>query len=1373
MIARHIAFHRPRGNIFRRLILAWILALIGMVVLAAPVKNLRFEQLGIEQGLPHELVQAILQDQQGFIWIGTQSGLARYDGMNILYYRADVNNPSSLRAPWVSALYQDKKGNLWVGTRGGGLARYNPAEESFVRYSNDTKDYSAPPGSKQILAIKGDGGNGMWLATMSGLWHFDIDSGKFTVLRHDAGQPASLLHDEVRDLALDSQGNLWVATPIGLDRLPKGSTVFEHYRLEDGAVADSNYNNYNNIRALLVDRNDGLWIGTSGGVELWSGDGGKRRFGVKDGLPPTVITAFYQDQDGTIWVGTLTDGLKCWDPDLRSFQSYRNQPGDPHSLADNRIVSLLQDRSGVLWAGTWNRGISRVDLLGGGFDRFVHLAGDPHSIGEGRLQGFAVADHDKIWIGTAENGLNRMDRRTGKVESFTHRPGDPSSISSNTVRAVQVNSQGVWVGSAGGLDLFNPVTGHFTHFTHDPNNPNSLFSNQIYTMYFDRQGILWIGMMEDGLDRFDPVTRTFSHYPHRAQDPGSLSPGWVVTIMEDSRNNLWVGTSTSGLNLFDRKTGRAVRFQHDEKDPTSLSQNTVTQVLEDHTGNLWVTTTGGLNRAYRDADGQMRFKHYTVKDGLENDVILDIQEDAKGYLWMGTNTGISRFDPVHESFRNFTSVNGLIDGTYMVGGTFKDQDGRMYFAGTRGLNIFDPNTIRDNDVLPQVVLTDFLIFNKSVRGASGLNAFSMDGSINHTGKVTMSYRYSVFSVEFAALHFADPLHNRYAYKLEGFDKNWVYTDANHRVATYTNLEPGKYLFRVKAATKEGHWNEQGTSLVIVITPPFWKTWWFRLLVAIVVLGSIYLAYRMRIRHFAQQQIRLEKLVLERTAEATAARAIAERKSTQISTLLDNSGQGFLSFAANLRVDPEYSLECYKIFDRSIEDMFVPELLYEEGKQRTYIEKNLTHVFRCGDDANRREIYMELLPTEYRLYGRDYDAKYRYLKDHRIMMILTDVSDAKALQERIEQERQRLDFLVNAMENRNDLLDTIQRWQQFRQDVLPALLLSDMSAEQLLIEIHREIHTYKGLFAQEGLPSMPGVLHTLEDALADLAEQDGIDKESLIWTLDQSDLTMPMEKDLALLREKLGAVYFAADKLIQIKVSALERIEQMVQALIDARIAVGTELAEALQDACSQPLSALLMPHFKAAAQLGNRLGKHIAPLRFEGDDVLVDPRLLLPFCKSLVHVFRNCVDHGVEDVETRLRAGKDEMGHIYCRLQRDGEQVVLCIGDDGYGMDSDDIRGRAVEKGLLSAAEAAALSDEQALRLIFMDGFSTRDQVTQISGRGIGLAATLQEIEKLGGSVVVVTQPGRGTEFRFSIPPQLIVGVAHQQWRYMHEFEQQ
>ena len=753
--------------------------------------------------------------------------------------------------------------------------------------------------------------------------------------------------------------------------------------------------------------------------------------------------------------------------------------------------------------------------------------------------------------------------------------------------------------------------------------------------------------------------------------------------------------------------------------------------------------------------------------------ILNVQEGANGNLWLGTNAGLSRFDPEHETFRNFTSANGLIDGTYMVGGSFKDPNGRMYFAGTRGLTVFDPATIRDNAVLPQVVITDFLIFNKSVRGADNTDGFNMSGTITNAKQITLSYMYSVFSIEFAALHFADPMHNRYAYKLEGFDKNWVYTDANHRVATYTNLEAGKYVFHVKAATKEGGWNDVGATLTIIITPPFWKTWWFRLTVGLLILGLISLAYRARIRNFARQQILLEGQVRARTAEAQAARGVAEAKSRQISTLLDNSGQGFLSFASNLRVDAEYSLECENIFDRSIEGVFLPALLYSDDKQRTYIEKNFSHIFSCGDDANRREMYMELLPEDYRFHGRDYEAKYRFLSDHRIMLILTDVSDEKELQEKVEQEHKRVDFLVNAMENRNDLLDTLAAWRQFLDEVLPRLLNSAGEPSAILTEIHREIHTYKGLFAQDGLLAMPVALHDLEDQLADLFEHHGIDMEELIHTLDAYDLTTALESDLALLREKLGATYFAADKLVQLPASALDQLEESLLEVVDTQTPAGAKLLQELHRLQYQPLSSLLTQHFKAVAQIAERLGKEVAPIRYEGDDLQIDPSTLTPFCKSLVHVFRNCVDHGIEDAETRLRSGKSEIGHIHCRVRLSDDNFTLCIGDDGYGVDREQVRARALELGLVSLEQLSKMDDAAGLRLIFLDGLSTREQITQISGRGIGLAATLHELEKLGGTVALVSTFGIGTEFCFTLPLQSGVGATIVDRRIVDEFEQQ
>jgi len=839
------------------------LALLCATGGASPLKNLRFEQFGIEQGLPHELVQTMLQDRQGFMWIGTQSGLVRYDGARVTFYRHNADKPGSLTNPWVTALYEDGQGRLWVGTRGGGLQRYDPVGENFIPYRRAARD-SRGPGGEQIAAIKGDGGRGMWLATGDGLSHFDPDTGAFSVLRHDAKRPDSLVSDQVTALAPDAHGNLWVGTAAGLERLAKGGGAFEHQRGAPDAKR-------NDIHSLLLDRDGALWVGSAAGLDLLPATAPPRRFGILEHLQPGPVEALCQDRDGTLWLGTQDDGLKRWDPAAGRFLSYRNQSSDPHSLADNRIVTLLQDRSGTLWIGTWNRGTSRVDLGSGGFERYVHLSDNPRSLGAGRVQGFAADADGKIWLGTSVGGLNRLDKASGQVEQFRHDPREPRSLSHDTVRAVQINAEGVWVGTAGGLDLLDRASGHFTHFRHDPADPHSVSSNQIYSLAFDRAGVLWVGTMDGGLNRFDAASRTFRRYPATPQDPDSLSNPWVAQILDDSHGDLWVGTFGGGLDRLDRNSGHFQHFRHSDKDGASLSHNTVTALMEDRAGTLWVGTTSGFNRMERRPDGSIRFRRYSLRDGMENDVVLDIEQARDGRLWLGTNAGLSRFDGRNGSFRNFTAVDGLIDGTYMVGGSFKDADGSLYFGGTRGVTTFQPAAIRDNATAPQVAITDFLIFNQSVRGGNYPSGFSMNGAINETRALTLSYLQSVFSLEFAALHFADPQHNRYAYKLEGFDRNWVYADASHRVATYTNLEAGQYLFRVKAATKDGAWNETGASLAITILPPFWKTWWFRLALAVLLSGTAYLAYRVRIGHFARQREVLERQVLKRTAEADAAR----------------------------------------------------------------------------------------------------------------------------------------------------------------------------------------------------------------------------------------------------------------------------------------------------------------------------------------------------------------------------------------------------------------------------------------------------------------------------------------------------------------------
>jgi signal transduction histidine kinase/CHASE3 domain sensor protein len=521
----------------------------------------------------------------------------------------------------------------------------------------------------------------------------------------------------------------------------------------------------------------------------------------------------------------------------------------------------------------------------------------------------------------------------------------------------------------------------------------------------------------------------------------------------------------------------------------------------------------------------------------------------------------------------------------------------------------------------------------------------------------------------------------------------------------------------------------------------------------------------------QEALRAHTSQLEaRVDERTKALRLAQQETTAAlagtAVLLNNSGQGFLAFNDDLRVRPDYSHECERIFGRPIAGAALHVLLFpDDAAQQAYIEKNFQRVFACGSDELRRSIYLELLPTEYEWGGRYYGAEYKYLGAGRMMLILTDISDEKALQEKVRQERQRLEFIVNAMENRNDLLDTLDAWQQFQTLALPALLdeadaaaaagkaAHEMASSAALAEIYRQIHTYKGLFAQDGLPSIPRRLHELESRLAALRDgADGFVAEDIRRVLAQVDLAQPLASDLVLLRETLGEDYFAEGKTVSVAVERIDQLEARATALLPLSEQKTQVLLDAIRRLRYRSLHDLLVPHFSPAELLAARLDRKIEPIRYEGDDVPVDPRILGPFCKSLVHVFRNCIDHGIEDADSRLAAGKHESGRIHCRIERSGARLHLSISDDGRGIDPEQIRVKAVERGLITAETATRLSEAEVLRLIFTDRLSTREQVTEVSGRGIGLGACLRELEHVGGTVEVVSTPGAGSAFCFSLP---------------------
>jgi ligand-binding sensor domain-containing protein/signal transduction histidine kinase len=839
-------------------------AMLGLLAAGADAnagapRNLRFERVSIEHGLSQESVLTILQDRQGFMWFGTQAGLNRYDGYRMTVYRTDPQDPHSLPDSFITASFEDAEGRLWFGTKGG-LARFDEAAGNFVRYA--LADAGTPEGAKRsVNAILADRDGMLWLGTSDGLKRFDPASGAFSTIRHGA-QDGAAGGDTVSSLAFDAHGALWVGTTRGIGRLAPGAKALEHFAPLEADPRRAR------INALSMGPRDTLWVGTDAGLEAWDlGEGRPRARGIgaAEGVGGGRIQALYHDAGGTLWVGTDSEGVKWRDPSSGRFVSYVNQPLDPHSLADNQVGSIRIDRSGTLWIGTWFRGLSRTDLASGGFSNFSFRPGTGYRIGFEKARDVAVRSDGKLWIGTTGGGLVLLDPETGATRQLRHQEGRADTIPGDMVHSVSIEGSRLWVASASGGLAWSDADGGPFHQVALP----GLGTAPVQEVLRTHDGTLW-AVTRAGLYQLEENGRELGVrqlWRHDPAAPGSLGDNTLFQMVEDAQGMLWIGTD-NGLDRFDRARGTFTHYRHDPRDPDSLRHNRIYGLTLSARGELWVGTAGGLHRMETRARGKPAFRLVKLIDAHEPLPIGAVLEDARGRLWASMTDGISRYDPATGQYKHYTAKDGLIDGTFFVGSSARGPDGQLHFGGANGLTSFLPDAIRDNPYAPQVAITDFLVFNKPLRPAT---------PIERTRDLTLAPDQSVFSLEFAGLHYAAPGSNRYSYRLEGFDQGWVDTDAGKRFATYTNLDPGSYVFRVRASNKDGVWSEAPAALTITITPPWWKSWWFRALALALVAGAAVTGYRLRIRALVQQKGMLEREVNARTAELVMQKEAAERR----------------------------------------------------------------------------------------------------------------------------------------------------------------------------------------------------------------------------------------------------------------------------------------------------------------------------------------------------------------------------------------------------------------------------------------------------------------------------------------------------------------
>jgi len=837
--------------LLRGLLLLWLLVLsTGLAATDAPTR--RWATFTREDGLSDNSILSIVEDHNGFLWIGSEDGLNRFDGVEFKVFKARGGSPYELAEDYINTLLVDRDGSLWIGTFGGGLAQYQPQRGVFINHLADANDPSSLA-HNDVSALYQDPSAALWVGTRGGGLHRVITaSGAITriALPEQDSKPG---YRQISALAGDGAEGLWIGT-LGMGLLhyqPNTSVLTSHALtgMTDGA---------DEITSLWLDRDRNLWIGTRrSGVVRRAVSGELTQFLHSPTEPHSLahnsVNRVYQSPDGRLWIST-TGGLDLFRPQTQDFEHHRHDRGDPLSLPYDDVYGSFQDSLGSLWVGTGSGGLARHVSSDSQFSLIQHDPEDREGLSAGGVWSILEDSAGAVWIGTIDGGVHVRTGSEGRFRAYRARPRSDLGPSDNDVRAlVEDHDKRIWIGTRRGLSVYDRQTDRFKHYLHNPAKRASLAHDFVRALLVDAQGTLWVGTYGGGLSRYLPGVDGFEHFRNDPTRADSLSDDRVYSLLASRDGSLWIGTHGGGLNHLEPRTGANTRYRYDPRDSHSIGSDRVLALQQDQRGDIWVGTSAGLDRY--DPVKRRFDRHRDVPISL----VYGIGEDPAGRLWLSTNGGLVRFDPARESSRQFP-LQSLIGNAEFNGGAWHvGVSGRLYFGGVAGVVVVTPSVGDARVERASPALTDFSLFNRSVKIAAFDPTSALKVPIEFAREIELTHQQSVFGFTFAALHTADPARHQFSYRLQGLDDRWIDTLGRQHSATFTSVPAGSYVFEVRTTDADGRWLPNSAQVRIKILPAPWRSRLAYALYALAVALAIVGLLRQRARREYQKQLAQQAL----------------------------------------------------------------------------------------------------------------------------------------------------------------------------------------------------------------------------------------------------------------------------------------------------------------------------------------------------------------------------------------------------------------------------------------------------------------------------------------------------------------------------------